>query len=283
MTSAASTARLALRAPLAGPDLLAWLAARAIPGVEAVSGGVYRRTTAAGGVALAPAGDHVLLTATGGDDGPDTVRRGRRLLDLDADPARIDAALAADPRLAPLVGARPGLRVPGCWDPFELAVRAVLGQQVSVAAASRLAGRVVADHGTPLPAPDGALTHRFPSAATLAEADLPYMPAARARALRALAAAVAGGALRLDPEADREAATTALLALPGIGPWTAAYVAMRALRDPDAFPATDLVLRRALAGEPERPQRWRPFRAYAAMHLWAAAAVAEGGTGTVAG
>lgn len=266
-------AQLAFRPPLAWPQLMGWLAARAIPGVEAVDATGYARTSAGGTVRLTAAAGtgHVVLTATGHDDLLDTVRRARRLLDLDADPATIDPVLADDPGLAPLVATRPGLRVPGCWDPFELAVRAVLGQQISVAAASRLAGRVVADHGQPLDHPQGTLTHRFPSAAALAEAELPYMPAARADALRGLARAVVGQALPLDPWTDPAQARAALLALPGIGPWTAEYVVMRALRDPDAFPATDLVLRRALADGDHRSQRWRPFRAYAAMHLWAAA------------
>jgi AraC family transcriptional regulator of adaptative response / DNA-3-methyladenine glycosylase II len=257
-------ARLDIRAPFAGRRLLAWLAARAIPGVEDVGEAVYRRTTPAGFVRLELRARHVVVTAAPGAGLADAVDGARRLLDLDADARRIDAALSADAALAPLVAARPGLRVPGCWDPFELTIRAVLGQQVSVAGASRLAGRLVEAYGEPLAEPDGALTHRFPPPGTLADADIAFVPAARARALRAVAAAFADGAVDVTDQ-------QALQRLPGVGPWTAAYVAMRAGRDPDAFPATDLVLRRALAAAPCDPDRWRPYRAYAAMQLWAAA------------
>jgi len=271
---------LPLRPPIAWAPLLAWLAARAIPGVETVAGGTYARTTATGTatIALAGAGDRVELRTTGGDPDGDA-RRARHLADLDADPEAIDAALARDPLLARSVAALPGLRVPGCWDGFELGVRAILGQQVSVAAASRLAGRVVAAHGEPLAEPDGSLSHRFPTPAALADAPLPFMPAQRARAVRALAAATAAGELDLGPGADPARARAQLLALPGVGPWTVEYVAMRALHDADAFPASDLVLRRALAGDPGRAERWRPLRAYAAMRLWAAASSPDGGTG----
>ncbi len=272
-------ARLALRPPFAWPSLLAWLRARAIPGVEVVTETDYARTTATGTVRLVPHDDHVELTATGADELLDVVRRARRLLDLDADPSAIDPVLADDPALAALVVARPGLRLPGCWDPFELAVRAVLGQQISVPAATRLAGRIAAEHGEPVLEPVGALTHRFPTPTVLAEAELPFMPAARAHALRTLAAAAVTGALRLERWRDPAATRAELLALPGIGPWTAEYVAMRALGDPDAFPATDLVLRRALDGGADRAERWRPFRAYAAMQLWAAAASSADGRG----
>jgi len=268
--------RLPLRPPIAWAPLLAWLAARAIPGVETVAGGAYAHTTATGTATLSLAGDHVELRATGGDPAGDA-RRARHLADLDADPEAIDAALAGDPLLAPSVAALPGLRVPGCWDGFELGVRAILGQQVSVAAASRLAGRVVAAHGEPLAESAGALTHRFPTPEALADAPLPFLPAQRARAVRALAAATAAADLDLGPGADPARARERLLALPGVGPWTAEYVAMRALHDADAFPASDLVLRRALAADPGRAERWRPLRAYAAMRLWSAASSSPGG------
>jgi AraC family transcriptional regulator, regulatory protein of adaptative response / DNA-3-methyladenine glycosylase II len=207
---------------------------------------------------------------------PGLRRRARLVLGLDADHARIEPALRADPLLAPLVAARPGLRVAGAWDGFELAVRAVLGQQVSVAAGRALAERIAISHGVPLPSPAGSLTHLFPSAESLAAVELDGMPASRARAVQALAAAVAGG-LAIDKRQDRESVREALLGLPGIGPWTVEYVAMRALRDPDAFPASDLVLRSALGGidaaqAKRRAEAWRPWRAYAAMHLWTAAA-----------
>jgi AraC family transcriptional regulator of adaptative response / DNA-3-methyladenine glycosylase II len=209
------------------------------------------------------------------------VGRARRLLDADADPAAIGAALATDGLLAPLVRARPGLRVPGAYDGFELAVRAVLGQQVSVAAASTFAGRLAAQHGTPLAA-DGPLDGPagrpgprvvFPGPDVLAEADLAGLglTTARQRTLRGLAAATASGRLTLDPGADPGEIAARLAELPGIGPWTIGYILMRAAADPDAFPEADLGLRRALArlGVPAgHPARWRPWRAYAAMHLW---------------
>jgi AraC family transcriptional regulator of adaptative response / DNA-3-methyladenine glycosylase II len=212
------------------------------------------------------------------------VGRIRRVFDLDADPHSIAAAFADDPRLGPLVRRRPGLRVPGAWDGFELAVRAILGQQVTVKGATSLAGRLVRAHGTVLP-PNGGdrpavLSHRFPDAATLARADLRAIgvPRRRAEALSALARAVADGAISLDGGADPDATLARFAALPGIGPWTAQYVAMRALREPDAFPADDLGVRAALAGRRgARPtgrvvarmaESWRPWRAYAVMHLW---------------
>jgi AraC family transcriptional regulator of adaptative response / DNA-3-methyladenine glycosylase II len=273
--------RLPYRAPLAYGDLLAFLARRAIPGVERVEAGSYARTVEAAGrparieVRRAPDGDHLLLSAWGvaGADLFPMVTRVRRLFDLDADPLRIDAHLAEDRRLAPSVRARPRLRVPGAWDTFEIAVRAILGQQVSVAGATTLAGRLVERFGRPVPAGTEGLTHLFPAPRALAEADVASigLPRARAAAIAGLARAMAEGRRPLEPVEGR-------VELAGIGPWTAAYVAMRAGRDPDAFPAGDLVLRRALApaGREAPPERavlllsepWRPWRAYAAMHLW---------------
>jgi AraC family transcriptional regulator of adaptative response / DNA-3-methyladenine glycosylase II len=205
-------------------------------------------------------------------------RKLRALFDCEADPQAIDAVLERDPLLAPSVRRRPGLRVPGAVDGFELAVRAILGQQVSVAGARTLAGRLVLRCGPQLAAPHGALTHAFPSPAELAEANLDGLglTGARIRALRALAEAVASGTLTLEPGRAAETCA-ALVALPGIGPWTAAYIAMRALRSADAFPASDLGLRNAfaragLAADPRaieaRSQAWRPYRAYAVLHLW---------------
>jgi AraC family transcriptional regulator of adaptative response / DNA-3-methyladenine glycosylase II len=285
----ALTLRLPYRPPLDWDALLAHLAARAVPGVEEVAGGAYRRTAIIGDrpavVTLRPHPDRPVAlleirgTAVAGL--ADAAARGRRLADLDADPLAVAEALGADPLLAPLVHARPGLRVAGAWDPAETAVRAVVGQQVSVPAAARVAGRIAADHGTPLPAPDGGLTTLFPAPAVLAGADpaaLP-MPAARGRALVGLAAAIAGGRLDLAPGADPDAVREVLLGLPGVGPWTAEYIALRALGDPDALPAGDLVLRRALgasdaAAVTRRAAPWAPWRAYAATHLWTAAAEA---------
>ncbi|MBS1869592.1 MAG: DNA-3-methyladenine glycosylase 2 family protein [Actinobacteria bacterium] len=276
--------RLRHRAPFDAAGLLAFLGTRAVPGVEAwdPAAQAYRRVLAlphGPGVALlAPAAaGHVRCELRLSDlrDLAAAVQRCRRLLDLDADPLAVDDALAADPLLAPLVQAAPGRRVPGAVDGAELAVRAVLGQQVSVAGARTLAGRLAAALGEPLPAAlaDEQLTHAFPTAAALAAADPAELPLTRARAhaLTALSRAVADGSLALDPGADRDATRERLLTLPGIGPWTAEYVAMRALGDPDAFPVTDLGVKKALArlGRGAEPDRWRPWRAYAVQHLWA--------------
>jgi AraC family transcriptional regulator of adaptative response / DNA-3-methyladenine glycosylase II len=301
--------RLACREPFDAAAWLGFLAARAIPGVEQVSADRYARTvrTSAGPGIIEliprPGQGHVLLRArlSGlGAVGP-VVGGARRLLDADADPAAIGTALAADELIAPLVRARPGLRVPGAYDGFELAVRAVLGQQVSVAAASTFAGRLAARLGVPLPAegvpndPSGASTDPasgttadaaasraaglpglsvvFPGPEVLAGADLDGLglTTARQRTLRALAAAAASGRLTLDPGADPGELAARLAGLPGIGPWTIGYILMRAAGDPDAFPAADLGLRRALArlGAPAgHDARWRPWRAYAALQLW---------------
>jgi len=283
------TLRLAVRPPFDSQSLLRFLAARAIPGVEAVDGRHYARTIrspgGAGIIELIPAatGDgtgQVLLRArlAGLRGVGQVVSRCRRVLDADADPQAITAVLAADEALAPLVAARPGLRVPGAYDGFELAVRAVLGQQVSVAAARTLAGRLAARYGTPLAAgeplsPAGPLTTLFPAPADLAEADLTGLglTTGRQQTLRALAAACADGRLDLGPGTDPDEAAAALAELPGIGPWTTAYILLRAAADPDAFPGTDLGLRREMARlgcEPGHDRRWRPWRAYAAMYLW---------------
>jgi AraC family transcriptional regulator of adaptative response / DNA-3-methyladenine glycosylase II len=274
------TLRLAVREPFDGPALLDFLAVRAVPGVEEVVGGTYRRTLdlphGPGVVALTPEPAAVRCALRLHDlaDLPVAVERCRRLLDLDADPLAVLDALGDDPVVGPLVRKRPGLRVPGHVSGAELAVRAVLGQQVSVAGARTLAGRLVAAYGTPLPVPDGSLTHLFPSAAALATASPLPLPAARATALTTLAAAVASGALDVDRGVDRAAVSAALLALPGIGPWTASYVALRALGDPDAFLPTDLGVRHAVAAlapglaPAALAEAWRPWRSYALMHLW---------------
>lgn len=285
--------RLPYRAPLGFGHLLAFLAGRAVPGVEEVSDGCFRRVLRLPhGLGIATVGEgaaggpphllcHLLL-----DDLRDlspAIARLRRLLDLDADPTAVARTLADDPILGPYVRRVPGLRAPGHADADELAIRAVLGQQVSVSAARTIAGRLALRFGTPISRPSGSLTHAFPSPASLAEApeeDLP-MPSARRRALRALCRALADGTLRLGPGVDREAASRELGALPGVGPWTVAYVRMRALGDPDAFLPTDLGVRRALerVGLPPDPraaerlsQRWRPWRAYALHYLWASLA-----------
>lgn len=266
-------------------ELLRFLGARAVPGLEQVDDRSYRRSlglehgAAVADVIAAGARTRIELRLDDERDRPDALARCRRLLDLDADTARIDAALGRDPLLAPLVRRRPGLRVPRATDGFELAVRAIVGQQVTLAAARRAAARLVALYGRPLAEPAGAITHLFPEPAAVAEVDSLELrlPRVRANALRALARAVVEGELDLNPGADRAAATQALLALPGIGPWTASYIRMRALGDSDAFPPGDAAARRALErlGEDGRPaaarrasERWRPWRSYALMHLW---------------
>jgi len=280
--------RLAYRPPYAWNDLLDFLAARAIPGVECVSEGRYRRSFRLGEsvgwleVRHLDASHQlaVAFEATGPLRLIDLAPRLRALFDLGADPGQIAAQLADDAVLRAALRAAPGVRVPGALDGFELAVRAILGQQVSVAAATRLAGRLVSHFGVELPAAcrpaecAGAPTHEFPGAEQLAVADIGVigMPAARAGAIRALSAAVAAGRLRLDPGSDPAEVRAGLLALPGVGEWTAAYIAMRALREPDAFPAGDLGLQRAIglaaSDLAARAETWRPWRAYAAMLLW---------------
>ena len=267
------TLRLPMRLPFAAEPLLAFLAARAIPGVEEFDGTVFRRVVDQSVVEVEPAGTYVVARIDIDDVRrvAPVVARCRRLLDLDADPHAVDEVLRADPMLRASVDATPGIRVPGAVDGFELAVRAILGQQVSVAAARTMAGRLVERCGKPLTVARGALTHAFPDAAAVADADLDGLglTGGRIRTLRALAHAVADEGLVIDPVADRDDVRRRLLALPGIGPWTADYIAMRALGDPDAFPATDLVIARALAsGGAARAEHWRPWRAYAAMHLW---------------
>jgi AraC family transcriptional regulator of adaptative response / DNA-3-methyladenine glycosylase II len=274
--------RLPYRPPIDFSRLLGYLTARAVPGVEEVTGGTYRRAF------LLPNGPGILavrssLSQTYLDcdlelsdlrDVTAAVQRCRRLFDLDADPEAITAHLVADPVLGELARSCPGRRSPGSVDADEMAIRAVLGQQVSIAAARKLAAGLVAAYGKPLPTPNGTLTHCFPDAATLAEAspaDLP-MPRSRARALITLATALASGDVALHPGVDRDEATAALLNLPGIGPWTAGYIRMRALSDPDGFPPADAgVLRalRRLGGTVADAESWRPWRSYATHHLWA--------------
>ncbi|MEA2123950.1 MAG: AraC family transcriptional regulator [Solirubrobacteraceae bacterium] len=246
--------------PLHPDNLFGHLVATAVPGVEEWRDGAYRRTVRlvdrSAIVSVSFGRDHL------GMEGPaEAVEAVRFLFDLDADPAVIDAALSADPVLAPLVAAAPGRRVPRTVDPAEMALRAVLGQQVSTAAAATHTARLVRDAGEPIDDPDGGLTHLFPTPAAVAAVDPESLalPRARRATLLGLARALEDG---LDLS-DREA----LLALPGIGPWTVETIRMRALGDTDAFPATDLGLRATLPGLD--PERWRPYRAYAVQHLWA--------------
>ncbi|MCU1676448.1 MAG: alkA [Frankiales bacterium] len=280
------TVRLPFRAPLWPDNLFGHLAATAVPGVEEWRDGAYRRTMrlphGTGVVALTPTPDHIVcrLTLTDLRDLSVAIARCRRLLDLDADPEAIDAQLGADPVLAPLVAKAPGRRVPRTVDEQELALRAVLGQQVSTAAARTHAGRLVAAVGEPIDDPNGGLTHLFPTPAAISAVDPTTlaMPGTRRRTLIGLAEALAGGDVDLDPGADRDRARAQLATLPGIGPWTIETIAMRALGDPDAFLATDLgvvQLARSLGlptgrGLHAHAERWRPWRAYAVQHLWAA-------------
>ncbi|HSQ63669.1 MAG TPA: AlkA N-terminal domain-containing protein [Polyangiaceae bacterium] len=280
-TEGAVVLRLDYRPPLDWAAALGFLAARAIPGVESVVGDEYRRTVridgAIGWIAARPLPGRNALACRVSlslvpSIGPLSARV-RSLFDLDAHPRAIDEHLARDRRLAPLVRARPGLRLPGAIDGLEAAVRAILGQQVSVKAATTLAGRLAERFGAPIRTPFEELRLVFPSAARLAHAELDGLPQARARAVRALASSVAAKRLDLSAHAPWEATLERLGALPGIGPWTSAYVAMRALRWPDAFPGGDLAVRKALgtgsAAESERlAERWRPWRSYAVMHLW---------------
>ncbi|MBF6599162.1 MAG: DNA-3-methyladenine glycosylase 2 family protein [Dehalococcoidia bacterium] len=289
------TLRLAYAGAFDFAALLRHRAPRAIPGVEVVAGGVYRRTISACGnpgvieVSDAADGAHLLVIAhlPTLEALIDDVARCRRVFGLDR-PAAAQTPLAEDRRLRPLLRAQPGLRVPGAWDPFETSVRVLLGQQVSVAAATSLAGRLVAALGVPVPGlADIGLTHLFPPAARIAGASLERLrgiglPATRAEAIRSLARAYAGETLRLDAGGDPAELRQALAALPGVGRWTAEMIALFAAGASDAFPAGDLGLRRAAgrlrgrdapASERETEEladAWRPHRALAAMHLWLA-------------
>jgi AraC family transcriptional regulator of adaptative response / DNA-3-methyladenine glycosylase II len=274
-----------------------FLAARAIPGVELVSGRSYARTitlgSARGALMLEPRAEHrVRLTVQISEAGalPEVIYRVRRLFDLDTDPGPIDSHLAKDPVLGRLVGSFPGMRVPGAWDGFELAVRAVLGQQISVVAATALAGKLVRAYGEPLetlpsaPAWLSRLRHFFPSATRLEGANIVElgMPRSRAVTLSSLAQSVLDDPSLVAPHRSLEQAVARLRSMSGVGEWTAQYIAMRALRESDAFPATDIALLRAMASAGgvrpapaellARAEKWRPWRAYAAVHLWAAQA-----------
>lgn len=285
------TMRLGVRTPFAGRALLDFLSTRAVPGVEQIGPGWYARTLAlphgpgiahveladdltTGGIALIPATFFLTdLRDTGA-----AVERVRRLLDADCDPLAVQDFFAGDDLVGPLVRATPGLRVPGHVDGDELAVRAVLGQQVSVARARTMAAGLARTHGVELADPQEGLTHLFPDVATLAALapeDFP-MPRARGRALLGLCTALAEGDLALDRGPHRDDVREGLLVLPGIGPWTADYIALRALGHPDVFLPTDVGIRHALIGlgvDPDRSerlsQRWQPWRSYAQMHLWA--------------
>jgi AraC family transcriptional regulator of adaptative response / DNA-3-methyladenine glycosylase II len=273
---------LRYRPPFDWDRILAFLTPRAIPGVEIVEAGTYRRSIVIGG-------ERGWIDVSGGRgpalhlrlDFPDAahvlriVSSVRRMFDLDADPMCIGTTLLQDDLLAPIVEKSRGLRVPGAWDGFELGVRAILGQQVSVRGATALAGRLVEQFGDPMPDPPKGLTHTFPSAEVITGGSFERLglPSQRANAIRGFASAVAAGTVTFDGSMETGEFCTRLMRIPGVGPWTAEYMAMRGLGDPDAFPAADLGLLRATGCRTaraleERSQAWRPWRAYAAMHLW---------------
>jgi AraC family transcriptional regulator, regulatory protein of adaptative response / DNA-3-methyladenine glycosylase II len=295
--SGALSLRLPYRSPLDAEGLIAFLGLRAVPGVEEALEGSYRRSLrlahGTGVVELSPADGYVHARYRLDDlrDLASAMQRSRTLLDLDSDPRSVTAVLGGEPLLAPLVARAPGRRVPGSVDGHELAVRAVLGQQVSLRGARTLAGRLVAGYGERLERPLGTVTHVFPTAEALVGVDPDglAMPSARRRCLLALATALACEELVIDAGADRTETRRRLLALPGVGPWTTEYIAMRALRDPDAFPASDLGVRHALeqlgldgspASAEAHAELWRPYRSYAVQHLWASLGASARATGT---
>ena len=280
--------RLPYRPPLAWTTLLEFLGRRAIPEVESVVEAVYRRTitvgAARGWLEVSEAAGNTLAARIVLDRSASLLpilARISRLFDLAVDPAPVAGHLGRDPALSAGVRAVPGVRLPGAWDGFELGVRAVLGQQVSVAGATTLAGRLVERFGEPLGDAPPPLARLFPSPRVLAEADVASvgLPRARGETIRELARRVASGDLVLDGSRDPARCRHELMAVPGIGAWTADYVAMRALADPDAFPDGDLVIRKVLGGAVPltaiearaRAERWRPWRAYAAMYVWLSA------------
>jgi len=274
--------RLRFRPPYDWKGMLSFLAPRATPGVEAVVNGVYRRSISLNGsdgyfeVSLDEGSDVLVVRLQFGD--PRSLffitERIRTLFDLNADWAAIVQSLRTEPMLAAQVEAHPGLRVPGCWNGFELAIRAILGQQITVKGATYMAGRMVSSFGRPFSTTDG-LTNLFPTPEVLADAKLTSigLTGARAGTIRALARAVCDGRISFDGVVDSEAFLSRLCEIPGIGKWTAQYVAMRALGEPDAFPSGDLGLLRAMGlNSPRelehRAEAWRPWRAYTAMYLW---------------
>ncbi len=274
---------LAYKSPYDWDAIVSFLAARAIPGVELVTPQLYRRTFANGTIAVThePERRRLSVAVRLDDVGalPAILQNVRRVFDLGADPDAIAAHLSRDPVLAPLVRRRPGLRLPGGWDGFEMAVRAIIGQQITIAGARHLLGKLVAAYGAPLEGGIDGLTHVFPAPDRLVGADIAAlgMPAARARAIENVAHAALADPSLFERAASLDEAIEKLCAVRGIGDWTAHYIAIRALREPDAFPASDIGLLRALAENGVRPkpkavlaraEAWRPWRAYAAQHLW---------------
>jgi AraC family transcriptional regulator of adaptative response / DNA-3-methyladenine glycosylase II len=274
--------RLRFRPPYRWKNILAFLSTRAIPGVEAVDSNGYRRSIFLNGsqgqfqVSLDGENSALAVRVQIADSRPlyRIIDRIRNMFDLNADWAVIARGLRADPILCARIQAEPGLRVPGCWDGFELTVRAILGQQVSVKGATTLAGRIAKAYGQPFPG-SHELTHIFPTPEVLADAKLSNvgLTTKRAQTIRALARAVCDGEICFEEISDSDVFLSRLLEIPGIGPWTAQYVAMRALREPDAFPSGDLGLLRALGLDSareleQRAEAWRPWRSYATMYIW---------------
>ncbi len=290
----AITITLSYAPPYDWAAMLEFFAARAIEGVEAVEADRYRRTIALDGIqgtiSISPVAGKNALAATIAFPNvkalPAIVSRIRRMFDVGADIRAVTTHLKKHPRLADAIRARPGLRVPGAWDPFELALRAVLGQQITVGAARKLGGKLVALCGSSFTPVTPGLTHVFPTPEQVAAADLSKlgMPGARLRTLGAVARAAIAEHDLFSTARDLESAVARLCALPGIGEWTAQYIALRALHEPDAFPASDVGLLRAMDGYLGKrasaeellmlAQAWRPWRAYAAQHLWTDDAVA---------
>jgi AraC family transcriptional regulator of adaptative response / DNA-3-methyladenine glycosylase II len=279
--------QLAYRPPFAWEPLLAFFAGRAMPGIEDIRDGVYRRTIeigdAAGWFSVESAKDTDALALRIEFPEPalwlEIVERVRGIFDLAADPLEITRHLGKDAMLAGLLARHPGVRVPGGWSAFELATRAIVGQQVTVRTATTVAGRLVEGFGRAIPGDGAALTRLFPTPEMLAEADIAPlgMPGRRAEAIRTMARAVAEGEITFDRSMPREEFEEMLIRVPGIGPWTAQYMAMRVLREPDAFPSSDLGLLNAVANGGPRPkpaelarraEAWRPWRSYAALLLW---------------
>ena len=291
-----ATFEIALVSPLEWSLVVAYFRQRVITGVEHIDHECFQRSFALNGstglLELRPTASRRVLTGTVYGDNPPLAEVKRRLcrqFDADADPAQIRAHLGTDPHLASKLSGREAMRLFGAFDAFELGVRAILGQQISVTAASRLTARLVERWGRPIPAPGAGLagapvTFYFPEAIDLSQADVTSlgMPAARGRAIAAFASALVQDPNLLEPTASLSADLARLCNLPGIGPWTANYIAIRAMHHQDAFPAADIGLLRAMANGSVRPspieleamaELWRPYRAYAAMMLW------SGGTG----
>lgn len=273
------TLKLPFRPPLDWYSLLRYLKGRQTAGIEVIENEKYCRSIRGGKshgiiiVTRSETGDNLELTFQIDDTVGlmDIVRRVRRIFDLEADPMCIESHLMKDPKLLPIVSASPGLRIPGGWDNFEIAVRAVIGQQISIQAANTITARLVERCGTPIEdSPVLGITHLFPLPSDIVSNELAGigLPGKRVETLLVLSSRVANGEIRLDGVVHPDPVKDRLMEIPGIGRWTAEYIAMRGLREPDAFPASDLALKRMIKDMSLHPETWSPWRAYAAMHLW---------------